>query len=107
MLAPMGLRLSVAKTKVVHIDDGFDFLGWHIQRRRWGGRTGKRAVYTYPSKKALASIIGKVRDWTRRAKHRTLSDLLRRLARCCGAGAPTSGTECRLATFSYLDHYAF
>ena len=24
----------------------------------WRGRTGKRAVYTYPSKKALASIIG-------------------------------------------------
>jgi hypothetical protein len=30
VLAPIGLRLSPAKTRVVHIDDGFDFLGFHI-----------------------------------------------------------------------------
>ena len=34
VLEPMGLRLSVEKTMVTHIDTGFDFLGWHIQRRR-------------------------------------------------------------------------
>jgi RNA-directed DNA polymerase len=27
MLAPLGLRLSPAKTQVVHMSDGFDFLG--------------------------------------------------------------------------------
>ena len=79
VLAPMGLRLSAEKTRVCHIDEGFDFLGWRIQRRPWRGRAGKRAVYTYPSKKALASIMDKVRSLTRRAKHRTLADLLRRL----------------------------
>ncbi len=79
VLAPMGLRLSEAKTRVCHIDEGFDFLGWRIQRQAWRGRIGKRAVYTYPSKKALASIIDKVRTLTRRASHRTLADLLRRL----------------------------
>jgi RNA-directed DNA polymerase len=49
VLAPMGLRLSEEKTKVCHIDDGFDFLGWHIQRRHRRGQNGKKAVYTYPS----------------------------------------------------------
>ena len=34
VLAPMGLRLSEEKTRVCHIDEGFDFLGWRIQRRR-------------------------------------------------------------------------
>ena len=38
VLAPMGLRLSEAKTRVCHIDEGFDFLGWRIQRRAWRGR---------------------------------------------------------------------
>jgi hypothetical protein len=28
VLAPMGLRLSAAKTHVVHMSDGFDFLGY-------------------------------------------------------------------------------
>jgi RNA-directed DNA polymerase len=32
VLAQMGLRLSVAKTRVCHIDEGFDFLGFRIQR---------------------------------------------------------------------------
>ena len=32
VLAPMGLRLSPEKTRVVHIDGGFDFLGMHIAR---------------------------------------------------------------------------
>jgi len=27
VLAPLGLRLSPEKTRVVHIDEGFDFLG--------------------------------------------------------------------------------
>ena len=70
LLAPMGLCLSVAKTRVCHIDNGFDFLGWRIQRRRWTGPTGKKEIYTYPSKKALASVVGKVRTLTRRAVHR-------------------------------------
>ena len=59
VLAPMGLRLSEQKTRVCHIDEGFDFLGWRIQRRAWRSRTGKTAVYTYPSKKSLASIKDK------------------------------------------------
>ena len=41
----IGLRLSVEKTRVCHIANGFDFLGWRVQRRNWRGRIGKRAVY--------------------------------------------------------------
>lgn len=40
VLAPMGLRLSEEKTHPTHIEDGFDFLGWRIQRRTWQGRGG-------------------------------------------------------------------
>ena len=79
VLAPMGLRLSEDKTRVCRIDEGFDFLGWRIQRRARRSRANKKAVYTYPSKKSLASVVGKVRRLTRRRHHRTLSDLLRRL----------------------------
>jgi RNA-directed DNA polymerase len=57
VLAPMGLRLSETKTLVTHIDDGFVFLGFGIQRRRWGrSRQGhsRGVVLTIPSKQALA-----------------------------------------------------
>ena len=36
-LAPLGLRLAPEKTRVVHIDEGFDFLGYHIRRMRKRG----------------------------------------------------------------------
>jgi RNA-directed DNA polymerase len=65
VLAPMGLRLSVEKTRVVHLDDGFDFLGFRIQRRRQRGTT-KRYVYTYPSRGAIRAIRSKVRALTQR-----------------------------------------
>ena len=44
VLAPTGLRLSASKSRVCHIDEGFDFLGWRIQRRARRSRTGKKAI---------------------------------------------------------------
>lgn len=107
VLAPMGLRLSETKTRVCHIDEGFDFLGWRIQRRAWRGRTGKTAIYTYPSKKALASIIDKVRTLTRRARHRTLADLLRRLNPVLRGWCNYFRHGVSSRTFGYVDHFAF
>lgn len=107
VLAPMGLRLSEEKTRVCHIDEGFDFLGWRIQRRRRRGRTGKQAIYTYPSKKALASLVGKVRRLTRRERHRTLADLLRGLNPVLRGWCTYFRHGVSSRTFSYVDHFAF
>jgi RNA-directed DNA polymerase len=107
VLAPIGLRLSEEKTRVCHIDEGFDFLGFRIQRRSWKGRTGKRAVYTYPSKKALASVMAKVHSITRRRKHRTLADLLRLLNRVLRGWCNYFRHGVSAQTFSYLDHYTW
>lgn len=107
VLASVGLRLSDAKTTVAHIDEGFDFLGFRIQRRRKKGEAGKRAVYTYPSKKALVSVMDKVRTLTRRNKHRTLSDLLRRVNPVLRGWCTYFRHGVSKRVFSYLDHYAF
>ena len=107
VLAPIGLRLSEEKTRVCHIDEGFDFLGWRIQRRPQRGRTGKTAIYTYPSKKSMASIKGKVRTLTRRAKHRTLADLLGRLNPVLRGWCNYFRHGVCKRTFGYIDHFAF
>ncbi len=44
VIAPMGLRLSPEKTTVVHIDDGFDFPGFRIQRHRKPGTKDPAAL---------------------------------------------------------------
>jgi RNA-directed DNA polymerase len=107
VLAPMGLRLSEEKTRVCHIDEGFDFLGWRIRRRNWRGRPGKKAVYTYPSKKALASVMAKVRSLTRRAKHRTLADLLRSVNPVLRGWCNYFRHGVSARTFGYLDHFSW
>jgi RNA-directed DNA polymerase len=78
VLGTIGLRLSDEKTRVCHLDEGFDFLGFRIRRRLQPG-SNKRYVYTYPSKRALAAIKDTVRLLTRRRAHRTLAALLERI----------------------------
>jgi len=78
VLSTMGLRLSEEKTMTVHIDEGFNFLGFRIQRQTKRG-TKKAFVYTWPSKKALASIKAKVKAITQQGTNNPLSDLLRQL----------------------------
>jgi RNA-directed DNA polymerase len=107
VLAPTGLRLSAEKTRVCHIDEGFDFLGWRIQRHSWRGRPGKRAVYTYPCKKALLRVMDKVRSMTRRNKHRRLADLLRAVNRTLQGWCEYFRPGVSARTFSYLDHFTW
>jgi len=78
VLHTVGLRLSEEKTRIVHIDEGFDFLGFRIQRHRKRG-TAQRYVYTYPSKSALAAVKAKIRALTQGATNQPFDVLLHRL----------------------------
>ena len=102
----MGLRLSEAKTRVSHIDEGLDFLGFRIQRRLKRGTT-RRVVYTYPSKKALAAIVGRVRALTQRTAHPSLAALLRQLNPVLLGWCTYFRHGVSKATFGYLDEYAW
>jgi RNA-directed DNA polymerase len=106
VLAPMGLRLSVEKSRVCHIDEGFEFLGWRIQRQTKPGTT-KRYVYTWPSKKSLTSITAKVRTLTRRNRHRTLADLLRQVNPVLRGWCNYFKHGVSKRTFSYVDHFTW
>jgi RNA-directed DNA polymerase len=56
------MTLSVDKTHITHIDDGFVFLGFHIQAKTRGDR--RRIVLTIPAKPALASVMRKIKKLT-------------------------------------------
>ena len=60
VLAPLGLRLSQAKTRVVHLSEGFDFLGFHI---RWQQKRGgnKWYVYFFIADRPIRSLKDKIR----------------------------------------------
>jgi RNA-directed DNA polymerase len=65
VLAPLGLRLSQAKTRVVHMGEGFDFLGFHIKWMRKRG-TNKWFVYTFIADKPVREFKRKIRALTQR-----------------------------------------
>jgi RNA-directed DNA polymerase len=107
VLAPLGLRLAPEKTRVVHIDEGFDFLGHHIRRQRKRG-TSKYYVYTKPSKKAIQSIKDKVSDKTYRStRHMELDELLRSLNRTLRGWANFFRYAVSKAIFSAVDSHAW
>lgn len=106
VLAPIGLRLSDAKTGVVHIDEGFDFLGFRIQRDIKEGTT-KRYVYTYPSKTALAAVKRKVKTITKQGTNHPLSSLLRQLKGVLRGWTNYFRHGVSKQTFGYLRHYTW
>ena len=105
-LEPLGLRLAPEKTAVVHIDGGFDFLGFHIRRQRKRG-TQKRYVYTKPSKRPSS------RSRIRCRRGRTGRPASRTWTRSSGLNMSLAGWAnyfrygVSKATFSAVDHHAW
>jgi RNA-directed DNA polymerase len=76
-LKKRGLTLSVEKTKVTHIEEGFDFLGWNF--RKYDGK-----LLIKPSKKNVKAFLGKIRETVKRnkaAKQENLIGLLNPMIR--------------------------
>jgi RNA-directed DNA polymerase len=72
-LTKRGLELSEEKTKITHIDDGFDFLGWTF-------RKFKEKLIVKPSKESIKSLIRKCSTIIlKQGKASTQDELIRRL----------------------------
>jgi RNA-directed DNA polymerase len=57
------LTLSEEKTRITHVNDGFDFLGFHVQRVTSADRV---VVHLRPSEKARDRVCAKLTDLTSR-----------------------------------------
>lgn len=68
-LRERGLELSPEKTRIVHIEEGFDFLGANIRKY------GKKLLIT-PSRKNTASFLDKVRTIIKGSKAIAQKDLI-------------------------------
>jgi RNA-directed DNA polymerase len=68
-LKERGLTLSEEKTRVTHIEEGFDFLGWNI--RKYGGK-----LLTKPSKKNVQAFLKDIRDTVKANKQAKQENLI-------------------------------
>ena len=107
VLSTMGLRLSEEKTLITHIDEGLDFLGWRIQRHRKPG-TSRSYVYTYPARKSVRTVTGKVKTLCRRTgTNQPLDVLLRQLNPALQGWCAYFRPGVSSAAFGYLRRYAW
>jgi RNA-directed DNA polymerase len=107
VLAPLGLRLAEEKTRVVHTDEGFDFLGFTIRRMRKRG-TQKHYVYTVPSRKSVQAVRDKVAAKTYRAtQNQDFAALLHSVNKTLAGWANYFRHGVSRAVFQAVDHYAW
>jgi RNA-directed DNA polymerase len=107
VLATLGLRLAAEKTRVVHIDEGFDFLSITIRRMRKRG-TSKHYVYTKPSKKAIQAVKDKVSAKTYRSTlHQEPAVLIQGISQALRGWAGYHRHGVSKAVFSAVDSHAW
>jgi RNA-directed DNA polymerase len=100
------MTLSAEKTLITHIDDGFDFLGFHIQRKRRGD--GRLVVLTWPSKASLEAVKHKIKQATGRNTLRLgLAEVLWHINPILRGWAAYYRHGASKRTFSYLGYYAW
>ncbi|NVI89853.1 group II intron reverse transcriptase/maturase [Actinomadura sp. BRA 177] len=100
------MTLSDEKTHITHIDDGFVFLGFHIQAKTRG--EGRRVVLTIPSKQNLATVMHKIKKLTGRSTTSlSLAEVLRTVNPVLRGWAAYFRYGASKRTFAYLGWYAW
>jgi len=85
ILSELGVQLHPEKTRIVHVRQGFEFLGYKIKRGkkqlrlppskiRSGIRTG--ALYAYPREKSIRHFMDQIRQLTKRRVPLTTEELI-------------------------------
>lgn len=99
-LKPRGLILSEEKTKISHINVGFDFLGWNF--RKYNGK-----LLIKPSKKSIATIVFKISNIIKLAKAWAQKNLIDELNPVITGWANYHRSVVSSAVFNKLDNIVF
>jgi RNA-directed DNA polymerase len=99
-LAVRGLQLSEEKTRITHIDQGFDFLGWNF--RKYSGK-----LLIKPSKKNVQTFYRKVADTISSNKAVRQEDLIRLLNPMLRGWAQYHSPVVAKQAYSRMEHLLF
>jgi RNA-directed DNA polymerase len=97
-LAPRGLAFNEDKTRVVTLDDGFDFLGFNV--RRYNGKPMIK-----PSKAAVRRIRERLRTELRSLRGSNATTVIKRLNPIIRGWAAYYRTQVSARVFNALDQY--
>ncbi len=95
-LADRGLQLSAEKTRIVRIEEGFDFLGQHV--RKYNGK-----LIIKPANKAVKGLLAKVGGILKRNVAANPARVIRQLNPVIRGWANYHRHVCSKETFSHVD----
>jgi len=96
-LTDKGLELSDEKTKITHIDNGFNFLGWNFRKYK-----GKLLIK--PSKKSIQKVTEKISNTIKDGRTWTQEVLIKNLNPIITGWSNYHQTTVSKKTFQNLDH---
>jgi hypothetical protein len=88
ILKQLGVELHPQKTRIVHVRDGFEFLGYKIKRgqrklylpaSKIRSQARQGALYAYPKAKSIRRFMDQVRQRTKRMLPGTTTELIVKL----------------------------
>jgi RNA-directed DNA polymerase len=99
-LAPRGLAFNEDKTKIVHLDDGFDFLGFNVRRYH-------RKLLIKPSKAAIKRLRERLAAETRKLRGTNAVAVITTLSPIIRGWAAYYRTVVSSEVFASLDHHVW
>ena len=100
-LRERGLKLNDAKTRIVHREEGFDFLGFHIRQYRSKIRS---VCLAKPSKKAIKRYLEQIKGVISNNKQTKADDLISKLNPIIRGWANYYCYSSAKETFNYVDY---
>jgi RNA-directed DNA polymerase len=99
-LKERGLRLSEEKTRITHIEEGFDFLGQNVRKHQ-------NKLSINPSKKSVRSILDKTKEIIKAHRGDSAWHMIKKLNKVIRGWANYHRHVYASETFSYLDTCIF
>ena len=96
-LAKKGLRLSEAKTQIVHVDEGFNFLGFTIRRF-------KKKLLTKPQKEKVLGHLASIKAYLKQNQQATVIEVIKKLNPVIRGWANYYRHAASKETFNRMDH---
>jgi RNA-directed DNA polymerase len=100
-LKERGLELSHEKTRITHVEEGFDFLGQNVRRYRCG------KVLIKPSSRNVKTFLAKIRETIDRSGGQTAGEMIRRLNQQIQGWTMYHRYASSKRTFHHVDHRIF
>jgi len=97
-LAERGLELSEEKTRAVHLDDGFDFLGFNL--RRYGGK-----LLIKPQKEKVRALLRGLAAWLKGHQTTPQDRVIKHFNLRLWGWAAYYRHVCSKETFSHAEHH--